>query len=328
MTDLATPDDLIRLLAWYRDMGCDAAVADAAVDWRARPQAGPGAAFVWPAAPKDWRREGGTPGPVDQAQRPGPSQKAPPPPPPHAADGSRATIDRDRATRPTGRIPPSIPPAIPPPRAIAAAPPDAIMLAARAAARGAKTLADLRAVLESFDGCDLKTTAKNLCFSRGADRARVMLIGEAPGHDEDAAGRPIVGAAGHLLDRMLAAIGLDESSVHIANIVYWRPPLNRTPTPQEAQACRPFLERQIELVAPEIIVLLGGAAAKHVLDSPEGIMRLRGAWRTLEIAGRPIRAIATLHPAYLLRTPSAKRQAWADMLAVKLACEGRGDPQP
>jgi len=183
----------------------------------------------------------------------------------------------------------------------------------------ARTLAELEAALAGFDGCSLKVTAKNLCFYRGAPQARLMLIGEAPGRDEDLQGKPFVGRAGQLLDRMLAAIGLSEESVHITNIVYWRPPGNRTPTPQEAQVCRPFLERQVELVAPDIVVLLGGAAAKHIFDVPEGIMRVRGKFRDVVIGSLRVRALATLHPAYLLRTPAAKRLAWRDLLTLKAA---------
>ncbi len=190
-------------------------------------------------------------------------------------------------------------------------------MAARSAAGQATSLDDLAARLAAFEGCALKATAKNLCFYRGAPKARVMLIGEAPGRDEDLEGKPFVGRAGQLLDKMLAAIGLGETDVHITNIVYWRPPGNRTPTPQEAQACRPFLERQVELVAPDIIVLLGGAAAKHVLDIADGIMRIRGKWREVEIGRARVRVMATLHPAYLLRTPAAKRLAWRDLLAVR-----------
>ena len=153
-------------------------------------------------------------------------------------------------------------------------------------------------------------------------QARLMLIGEAPGRDEDIEGKPFVGRAGQLLDRMLAAIGLGEEHVHITNIVYWRPPGNRTPTPQEAQVCRPFLERQVELVAPDFVVLLGGAAAKHLLEIADGIMRIRGTWRDIEIGAIRARAMATLHPAYLLRTPAAKRLAWRDLLAIKAALSG------
>ena len=213
-------------------------------------------------------------------------------------------------------------PAAPPPqRQFAATPPDAAVTSARALAGKASSLAELEATLAKFDGCSLKVTAKNLCFYRGAQAARLMLIGEAPGRDEDLQGKPFVGRAGQLLDRMLAAIGLSEADVHITNIVYWRPPGNRTPTPQEAQVCRPFLERQVELVAPQIIVLLGGAAAKHILDVPEGIMRLRGKFRDVVIGSLSVRAMATLHPAYLLRTPAAKRLAWRDLLAIKGALE-------
>mgnify|MGYP000904871980 CR=1 FL=1 len=144
-----------------------------------------------------------------------------------------------------------------------------------------------------------------------------MLIGEAPGRDEDLQGKPFVGRAGQLLDKMLAAIGLDEKAVHITNVVYWRPPGNRTPTPEEVQVCQPFLERQIELVRPDVLLFLGGAAAKQLLGVADGIMRLRGKWRSYSCGGREIRALATLHPAYLLRTPAAKRQAWQDLLMVQ-----------
>jgi DNA polymerase len=192
-------------------------------------------------------------------------------------------------------------------------------MAARAAAHQAADLDELGARLAAFDGCSLKATAKNLCFYRGRPQAPLMLIGEAPGRDEDLEGKPFVGRAGQLLDRMLAAIGLSERDAHITNIVYWRPPGNRIPTPQEAHVCRPFLERQIELVAPAIIVLLGGAAAKHLFGVTDGIMRIRGKWRELEIGSSKPRALATLHPAYLLRTPAAKRLAWRDLLAIKAA---------
>jgi DNA polymerase len=171
--------------------------------------------------------------------------------------------------------------------------------------------------LADFDGCGLKATATKLCFYRGAPKADLMLIGEAPGRDEDLAGHPFVGRAGQLLDKMLAAINLSEADVHITNIVYWRPPGNRTPTPQEALACRPFLERQIELVAPKFLVAVGGAAAKEVLGVTEGIMKLRGKWREVTIGDRKIPVIATLHPAYLLRTPAAKQLAWQDLLQIR-----------
>ena len=184
------------------------------------------------------------------------------------------------------------------------------------AASSATTLAELEMMVAGFDGCALKRTAKSLCFARGRDGARVMLIGEAPGRDEDLQGKPFVGRGGQLLDRMLAAIGLTEEHVYITNTVYWRPPGNRTPTPEEVEACAPFLARQIELNAPEVLVLLGNAAAKNILGVTEGIMRLRGKWLSYSAGGQDIPALATLHPAYLLRNPEAKRLAWRDILAL------------
>ncbi len=184
------------------------------------------------------------------------------------------------------------------------------------------SLEALEAMVAAFDGCTLKRTAKNLCFARGSKEARLMLIGEAPGRDEDLQGKPFVGRAGQLLDRMLAAIGLDEGSVYITNTVYWRPPGNRTPTPEEIEACAPFLARQIELLSPEVLVLLGGAAAKSLLGVSEGIMRLRGKWLGYPCNGREIAALATLHPAYLLRNPEHKRLVWRDLLMIKQRLEG------
>src|SRR6476659_725624 len=183
------------------------------------------------------------------------------------------------------------------------------------------TLAELGALVAKFDGCSLKRTAKSLCFARGSASAHVMLIGEAPGRDEDLQGKPFVGRAGQLLDRMLASIGLFEEHVYITNTVYWRPPGNRTPTPEEIEACAPFLARQIELLSPSVLVLLGGAAAKTILNTSEGIMRLRGKWLTYPSAGRDLPALATLHPAYLLRNPAAKRYAWRDLLLLKAALD-------
>src|ERR1043166_7108314 len=181
----------------------------------------------------------------------------------------------------------------------------------------AATLAELEALIAAFEGCALKRTAKSLCFARGSSEARLMLIGEAPGRDEDLQGKPFVGRAGQLLDLMLTAIGLSESEVYITNTVYWRPPGNRTPTPEEVEACAPFLARQIELLAPKILVLLGGAAAKNILGVTEGIMRLRGKLLSYPCVVGPITTLATLHPAYLLRNPEAKRYAWRALLMVK-----------
>jgi uracil-DNA glycosylase len=235
------------------------------------------------------------------------------------APGGEFALERvqDAPAQPRPAARPPAAPATRPPRQFTGKPPAPADTDARGAVASANTLAELEAALKRFEGCGLKATAKNLCFYRGADRARLMIVGEAPGRDEDLEGKPFVGRAGMLLDKMLAAIGLSETAVHITNIVYWRPPGNRTPTPQEALACRPFLERQAALVAPDVVLALGGAAAKQLFDVADGIMRIRGKWRQIELGGHKTRAMATLHPAYLLRTPAAKGMAWRDMLAVK-----------
>ncbi|CAN5151389.1 uracil-DNA glycosylase [soil metagenome] len=193
---------------------------------------------------------------------------------------------------------------------------------ARAAARAAATLDELRAALERFDGCSLKVTASRLVFADGKPGSRVMLVGEAPGREEDLQGLPFVGRSGHLLDRMLAAIGLDRQSVYIANVVPWRPPGNRTPTPQETATCRPFIERQIELCDPDFLVCLGAPSAAELMGNREGILKFRGRWHEFDTGTRKIRAMATLHPAYLLRQPLQKRLAWRDLLTLKAALDG------
>ena len=195
--------------------------------------------------------------------------------------------------------------------------PEAAVMAARERAKSAGSLAELKAMLERFEGCALRTTATQLVFADGDPRAHVMFVGEAPGRDEDIEGLPFVGRSGKLLDRMMAAIGLDRSCAYIANIVPWRPPGNRTPTPQEAAICLPFLLRQIALCNPDILVCLGGPSAQTLLNMKEGILKLRGRWFTFNNGNREIRAMPTLHPAYLLRSPIAKRQAWRDFLAIK-----------
>ena len=200
--------------------------------------------------------------------------------------------------------------------------PDEAAMAAREAAKSVKTLDELRAILDKFDGCALKATATQLVFADGNPQARVMFVGEAPGRDEDIEGLPFVGRSGKLLDRMLAAIGLDRTSVYIANIVPWRPPGNRTPTPQESQICLPFILRQIELADPDILVCLGGPSAQTLLGIKEGITKTRGRWFTFNTGKREIRAMPTFHPAFLLRSPLQKRFAWRDFLAIKKALAG------
>jgi uracil-DNA glycosylase family 4 len=205
------------------------------------------------------------------------------------------------------------------PGAAAPASPDVAVMAAREAARSAASLDELRAILTAFEGCALRTTAKQLVFADGNPQARVMFVGEAPGREEDIEGLPFVGRSGKLLDLMMAAINLNRTTAYIANIIPWRPPGNRTPTPQESQICLPFIQRQIELANPDILVCLGGPSAQTLLNVKDGIKRTRGKWFTFHTGTREIRAIATFHPAYLLRSPIEKRFAWRDFLAVKKA---------
>ena len=210
---------------------------------------------------------------------------------------------------------------LPPPRAEAEPmpAPDAAIATAREAARTAASLEILRDMLENFDGCALKSTATRLVFADGNPKARIMFVGEAPGRDEDIEGLPFVGRSGKLLDRMIASIGLDRSKVYIANVIPWRPPGNRTPTPQETQICLPFIQRQIELVDPDILVTLGNPSTQTLLSTREGIMKTRGRWFNYDTGTRVIRAIATFHPAYLLRSPSYKRLSWQDLRAIAKA---------
>jgi uracil-DNA glycosylase len=201
----------------------------------------------------------------------------------------------------------------------APASPEAAAMAAREAARSAQTLDDLRELLANFEGCALRATATQLVFADGNPEGRVMFVGEAPGHEEDISGRPFVGRSGKLLDRMIEAIGLDRTKVYIANVVPWRPPGNRTPTPQETAICLPFIRRQIELANPDIVVCLGGPSMQTLLGIKEGITRARGRWYPFDTGTREIRALATFHPAFLLRSPLQKRFAWRDFLALKKA---------
>ena len=184
-------------------------------------------------------------------------------------------------------------------------------------AAACNTLSELRTALEAFDGCALKQQATKTVFADGVPDNRILLIGEAPGRDEDLQGRPFVGRAGRLLDRMLAPIGLNrKKNVYITNVLNWRPPNNREPSPEEAAACLPFLRRHIELVNPAIMVLLGAVSARHVMGKSEGIMRLRGTWLEYYINGRMVPVMPILHPAYLLRRPADKKLAWRDLQAI------------
>lgn len=279
----------IRLLQWYAESGIDEAIEDQPIDRyaitaRVQPSAaGPGADDRRPA--------------ISAASRPLPPALAQPRPAPASSPASPG---------------------------VAASSFDGAADARRLAA-SADSLEALRAALAAFEGCALKQTAMNLVFADGNPAAPVMFIGEAPGRDEDRQGLPFVGRSGKLLDRMLAAIGLDrhaetaERAAYIANILPWRPPGDRTPTATEIAACLPFVERHIALVKPRYVVLLGGTAAKSLLNRSEGIMRLRGRWYEHPVEGldKPVSCLATYHPAFLLRSPKEKRNAWRDFLELK-----------
>lgn len=285
MSDLC---DILAALRWHADVGCDEAVGEDPTDWavafasRAAPARSPAGAMAGGAA---------RPSPVGGGSTPAP---------------------RPRPAAPATAGLPGIEPAQPLGASEAG-------MAARARAREASTLAELEAALRAFDGCPLKFGAMNTVFADGNPKARIMLVGEAPGEDEDRQGKPFVGVSGRLLDRMLAQIGLDRTSVYITNILPWRPPGNRSPTQAEIAACLPFLERHVELVGPAVLVPLGGTSAKTLLNRSEGITRLRGQWFEYPPAApdQPVPVLPMLHPAYLLRNPVSKREAWRDMLTLQ-----------
>jgi len=272
-----------ELLAFYRDAGVDALLGDEAIDRFA-----------------------------DEFDRPAPKMAASSTA--KAFPGEQAPPSPSFARKAGGS-------SISAPAAIAAAPPsaEAAVMSARAAAKGAESLEALHALLRTFEGCMLRTTATQLVFADGNPKGRVMFVGEAPGRDEDIAGLPFVGRSGKLLDLMMQAIGLDRTQAYIANIVPWRPPGNRTPTPHESAICLPFLLRQIELADPDILVCLGQPSTQTLLGTREGITRTRGRWFKFDTGRREIRALPTYHPAFLLRSPLQKRLAWRDFLALKKA---------
>lgn len=198
-------------------------------------------------------------------------------------------------------------------------------------AAACSALPELRLALEAFDGCALKQHATTTVFADGTPEKRILLIGEAPGRDEDLEGRPFVGRAGKLLDKMLASVGLDrKTNVYITNVLNWRPPNNREPSPEEAAACLPFLRRHIELVDPAIMILLGAVSVRHVMGRNEGIMKLRGTWLEYYVNDRMVPVMPILHPAYLLRRPADKKLAWRDLqaIAVKIQTLELLEPEP
>jgi uracil-DNA glycosylase len=276
--DVATTAAVRGWLEWYRDMGAGALVGEQAADRFRSPEA------MQAPEPRRARPPAGVP----QAR---PQQPAPGTAPQAAARPAAEPVLQSAA---------------------------AVAQSAREIAAACTSLAELEAALAAFDGCGLKETALNLCFADGNPKARLMLIGEAPGAEEDRQGKPFVGASGKLLDRMLATIGLDRDTVYITNVIYWRPPGNRSPTQAEIAACQPFLERQIALLEPDLIVFVGGIAARALLGVNEGVTKLRGR-RFSYVAqdGRSVPAMVMFHPAYLLRTPAQKRLAWRDLLAIR-----------
>jgi DNA polymerase len=237
------------------------------------------------------------------------------------ADEAIGDTPQDRlAPPPTPSL--AVAPAKPRPTAAAspAEAPAGAAASARRLAEAAHTLPELAAAVAAFDGCALKRTATNTVFADGTPGAPVMIIGEAPGADEDRLGRPFVGRSGQLLDRMLASISLDRRhNVYISNVLFWRPPGNRKPTNDEIAACLPFVWRHIALARPKVVVLCGGTAASALLNRAEGITKLRGRWFDLAVPGldQPVPTLATYHPSFLLRAPPRKSEAWRDLLSLK-----------
>lgn len=242
-----------------------------------------------------------------------------------ARQGVRAAQPRPEATaaaaRPqTERRPaakPAASPAAAPPRAAPAIPDEQAVEQARFAAESARSLSELKTALEAFNGCNLKNSARSTIFASGTPEGRIMVIGPMPSADDDREGAPFAGRAGQLLDRMLAAIGLKRDEILLTNVIPWRPPGNRAPSPPEIEICRPFIERQIALAEPKAVLLLGNFTARHFFGSTETIHGLRGEWREISVLGRVIPAIASLHPQELLTAPVNKRLAWSDLLTFK-----------
>jgi uracil-DNA glycosylase family 4 len=201
--------------------------------------------------------------------------------------------------------------------ALALAPTGSAAEGATARAATCQTIEELRAAVEAFDGCALKDTATRTVFADGRPGSPLLIMGEAPGREEDKLGLPFVGESGKLLDRMLAAIGLDRRNVFISNVVYWRPPGNRTPSQEEIMACLPFARRLIELSRPTVVLALGNAAVQTLLKRSEGITRLRGRWVDYPLENRTVPLMPSFHPAFLLRQPGLKRESWRDFLAVR-----------
>ena len=278
-TSFSDVNQAIALLKFYLDAGVDAAIEDA---------------------------------PLSRFGLAGARMEAQSAPPPAIAPQIGAAVAEPRPV-PTRS-------AVTQPGAILGANDRALAESARTAAAGARSLDELREILQRFEGIEsLRGRATNMVFADGNPEASVMLVGEAPGADEDRLGKPFVGVSGQLLDRMLGSIGLDRTRFYITNVCFWRPPGNRKPTEAELVAQAPFVQRHIELVRPKILVLVGAASAHALLGTNDGITRLRGRWFDYKSPGltAPVPALPIFHPAFLLRQPAQKRETWADLLKLK-----------
>ena len=300
-----TQQETLALLEWQIAMGADEAIAEVARDWLSPAPA---------AEPVDLPADPQLVSPLPTLPPPGPL----PNPPPLAGEGRVGVLLPRPSEGRTDAAARSVPALVTPPAALAELPAEAAQ-SARLLASGAETIEALAELVANFDLCPLKRTATNTVFMDGNPEARIVIVGEAPGAEEDRTGRPFVGRAGQLLDRMLAAIDLDRTQVQITNVIYWRPPGNRKPTAAETAACLPFVLRHIALARPLVLVLAGGTAASTLLPVTDGITRLRGRWFELAVPGldNPVPTLPIFHPAFLLRTPARKREAWRDLLALK-----------
>jgi DNA polymerase len=318
-----------QALEWLIAAGADEAILNAPVNRYAEARAaktGPGAdrktGAATPPPPSD---QPAADAPESAAKRPPDERATPPQRRNRAQPTAREHAPRTgTAGRRSGEMPP-----IWRPKGGELKTAEQTLASARDLAAQATTLDELRSALTHYDGCALKQTATNLVFADGARQARVMIVGEAPGADEDRQGKPFVGVSGQLLDRMLSWIGFSRAdNVYISNVLFWRPPGNRTPTAAEVAACLPFVERHIALKQPDYLILSGGSSAKTLLGKTEGVLKLRGHWFSYQNPEMPtpVPALVTLHPAYLLRQPAAKRQAWRDLLSFKTAFEAGDDP--
>ena len=274
-----------QILDWYHESGVDIALDE---------------------APHDRFAEGRLAQQKLQSQRspaatPDVSQHVP------AATGSRHTVSAPETKRPHAPLQPAT---------LHIVPPDVAIAEAKRLAAEARSLMELRTAMLGFEGCSLKASASQLVFGEGNPRTRFMLIGEPPAREEDIAGLPFVGPAGRLLDRMIAAMSLKRGDLYLANVIPWRPPGNRMPTAAEIAMCQPFIERQIELIAPDVLLCLGNLSAQMLLDARTGIARFRGTWCNYRCGDRLIKGIASFHPGFLLSQPSQKRLAWQDLMLV------------